>query len=297
MNSYGEPTYWDERYENSRREHGQNHSFDFYVKPEKIIELIELHIGKERGARILVLGCGNSKLSEFIFNKGYKSVTSLDISAIVISYMINRYKQNEGMEFLVGDATQLSMFPDRYFDAIVEKGCIDAIFCSYNGIDNALQAYSEQHRCLKPSGKLLSISYGNQETRVAHMRLNKWDVEITPIPYSHGVAMFIATKWPEATKKGKLKALLKYGGAMGKITSKVERVKQVETRHSDQSRHGEKCGKLGLQGYRLPSAKEEEMLLLDPEARFDFDDVKVRRREQVIISALIRDSDEIPAAM
>ena len=74
-NSYGEPTYWDERYENSRREHGQNHSFDFYVKPERIIELVELHIGKDRGARVLVLGCGNSKLSEAIADKGYKSVS------------------------------------------------------------------------------------------------------------------------------------------------------------------------------------------------------------------------------
>ena len=75
VNSYGEPTYWDERYENSRREHGQNHSFDFYVKPERIIELVELHIGKDRGARVLVLGCGNSKLSEAIADKGYKSVS------------------------------------------------------------------------------------------------------------------------------------------------------------------------------------------------------------------------------
>lgn len=63
---YGEPTYWDERYENYRREHGQNFSFDWYVEPKRIAPVLEMHIGTEsdRGRKILVLGCGNSKLSE-----------------------------------------------------------------------------------------------------------------------------------------------------------------------------------------------------------------------------------------
>ena len=51
----------------------------------------------------------------------------------------------------------------------------------------------------------MSFSYGSQETRAAHMRLNKWDVELTSIPYSHGVVLFIATKWKEVSAKQKLK--------------------------------------------------------------------------------------------
>jgi len=160
------------------------------------------------------------------------------------------------------------MFPPKYFDAVVEKGCVDAIFCSYNGIDNALEAYKEAHRVLKPNGKFMSVSYGSQETRLAHMKLSTWEVEITNIPYSHGMSMFIATRWPEATKKGKMKALLKYGAIMAKNTSSIEdQNKPVETRHSDQTRHGAKCGMLGLQGYRLPTATEEKALELDPNAR------------------------------
>jgi len=109
VSPYGEPTYWDERYENNRREFGQNYSFDWYCGTEKIIDLVELHVGKERGAKILVLGCGNSNLSKAIFDKGYRSITSLDISPIVVSQMIYRFRECEGMEYVVGDAMNLSM--------------------------------------------------------------------------------------------------------------------------------------------------------------------------------------------
>lgn len=69
-----------------------------------------------------------------------------------------RYKDCEGLEFLVGDAMKLDSFPDRTFDAVIEKGCLDCIFCSYNTIDNALLAYQEACRLLKPKkGKFISI--------------------------------------------------------------------------------------------------------------------------------------------
>ena len=32
VHPYGEPTYWDERYENDKREHGREYGFDWYLK-------------------------------------------------------------------------------------------------------------------------------------------------------------------------------------------------------------------------------------------------------------------------
>lgn len=72
VHPYGEPTYWDERYENFRREHGQNYSFDWYVDPKKIANVIELHVGEDRGKKILILGCGNSTLSKVLYDIGYR---------------------------------------------------------------------------------------------------------------------------------------------------------------------------------------------------------------------------------
>ncbi|GMH63619.1 hypothetical protein TrST_g280 [Triparma strigata] len=275
VHPYGEPTYWDERYENFRREHGQNYSFDWYLDPKKISTILELHIGEDRGKKILILGCGNSMMSKVLYDMGYRSIVSVDTSGVVISQMQFRYKDCEGLEFMVGDAMKLDSFPDKTFDAVVEKGCLDCIFCSYNTIDNALLAYQEAWRLLKPGkGKFISLSYGTYETRAAHMKHSKWEVEINPVAYSHGISMFVATKFPEATKKGKMKALLKYGALMGRNTSKDKWKPQESNKHSTQTRHKDKVAQLALQGIVLLTEEEEKELELDPEKGFHIEDVQ-----------------------
>ena len=47
--------------------------------------------------RILVLGCGNSKLSELIYNNGHADITNVDFSSVVIKDMKDRYRTYEGM--------------------------------------------------------------------------------------------------------------------------------------------------------------------------------------------------------
>lgn len=169
---------------------------------------------------------------------------------------------------------KLDSFPSCSFDAIIEKGCIDCIFCSYKNIDSALQAYSEACRLLKPgSGKFLSVSYGTAESRTAHMKHYKWDVEQNPVAYSHGISLFVASKWPEATKRGKMKALLKYGALMGRNTSKDKWKPAESTKHSTQTRHADKVAMLSLQGIKMLSKQEEDDLALDPEKGFHIEDV------------------------
>jgi SAM-dependent methyltransferase len=99
------------RYENYRREHGQNFSFDWYVDPKKIAPILELHIGIEndRGKKIMIFGCGNSKLSEVLYDLGYRSITSVDTSTVVVSQMQYRYKNREGMDFMVADVMKVSL--------------------------------------------------------------------------------------------------------------------------------------------------------------------------------------------
>ncbi|GMI43884.1 hypothetical protein TrCOL_g9132 [Triparma columacea] len=274
---YGEPTYWDERYENYRREHGQNFSFDWYVDPKKIAPILELHIGIEndRGKKIMIFGCGNSKLSEVLYDLGYRSITSVDTSTVVVSQMQYRYKNREGMDFMVADVMKMDMFPDRSFDIVIDKGCLDCIYCSYSSIDNAKLAYAEAWRLLKPgTGKYISISYGTTDSRMAHMRTNQWDVEVNPVPYSHGISMFLTTKFPESTKKGRLKAAMKWGAAMSRNTSKDKWKPQESTKHSTMTRHKDKVAMLALQGVKMLTAAEEKDLELDPSQGFHIEDVE-----------------------
>ena len=274
MNPYGEPTYWDERYEQGRKEHGQNYSFDWYVGPDKIANVLELHIGENRGKRILVLGCGNSRLSEVLFDLGYRNIVSVDTSAVVVSQMQFRYIDREGMEFMVGDAMKLDTFPDCSFDVIVDKGCIDCIFCSYRSIDNALLAYREACRLLTPgTGIFLSVSYGTQDMRSPHMKQFRWDVEVGPVAYSHGISLYVASKFPDATGKGKLKALLKYGSLMSSNTSKDKWKAQTNQKMSTQTKHADTVAKLALQGVTVLTPAQEAELHLDPNNAFRIEDV------------------------
>lgn len=245
-----------------------------------------------------------------MYDLGYMSITSVDTSTIVVSQMQYRYKDREGMDFMVGDAMkvsrnargarrgdrgaggirttflltaspphplpQLDMFPDCSFDFVLDKGCLDCIYCSYNSIDNAKMAYSESWRLLKPgTGKYISISYGTPDTRSAHMKTNKWDVEVTPVAYSHGISMFIATRFPESTKKGRLKAAMKYGALMGRNTSKDKwKPKQESKKHSTMTKHEDKVAQLSLQGIKMLTTEEEKDLELDPSKGFHIEDVE-----------------------
>ena len=51
---------------------------------------------------ILMVGCGNSKLSQQMFEVGYKNIVNIDISPAVIEQMKTA---SPNMEWLVMDAT------------------------------------------------------------------------------------------------------------------------------------------------------------------------------------------------
>ena len=80
--------------------------------------------------KILMVGCGNSKLSESLYDVGYKDITNIDFSPICIEQMQNKYKATyPEMHFLEMDACDMT-FENSYFDFIIDKGLIDSILCS-----------------------------------------------------------------------------------------------------------------------------------------------------------------------
>lgn len=49
------------------------------------------------GHRILVVGCGASKLSIELYEAGFTNITNIDISEVVINHNRKKYGQLEGM--------------------------------------------------------------------------------------------------------------------------------------------------------------------------------------------------------
>jgi ubiquinone/menaquinone biosynthesis C-methylase UbiE len=69
------------------------------------------------------------------------------------------------MRWTVMSATSLEL-PDANFNAVIDKGLLDAILCGDESIANAKTYCSEVSRVLKSGGVSLVITYGNPTTRM-----------------------------------------------------------------------------------------------------------------------------------
>jgi len=72
MAQYGSKIYWDNRYEKEG-----DTSFDWYQKYSGVSHIIKQLV--QPLDRVLMLGCGNSKLSEDMVDDGYHKIVNIDI--------------------------------------------------------------------------------------------------------------------------------------------------------------------------------------------------------------------------
>ena len=78
MPNYGDPTYWDARYKEQ-----SGTTFDWLEDYPALKEIIYKFCPSKQ-AHILNLGCGNSELSELMYDDGYTNYYNIDISHVVI---------------------------------------------------------------------------------------------------------------------------------------------------------------------------------------------------------------------
>jgi len=101
-------------------------------------------------ARVLIVGCGNSRLSENMFDDGFSDVTSIDYSEVVVRTMTETVTSKKpALKYVVMDARELK-FPDESFDVIIDKGTLDSVLCGEETVRNSATMLAEIHRVLKP---------------------------------------------------------------------------------------------------------------------------------------------------
>merc|ERR1712086_608643 len=94
----------------------------------------------------------------------------IDVSAVVINLMSERYASREEMEFTVMNATNMEYLPDNCFNLIVDKGLLDAQLCGVNNFNNVSMMVNEMYRVLKPGGAYICVSYGVPATRMGYLQ-------------------------------------------------------------------------------------------------------------------------------
>ena len=77
--SYGDAKYWDERYTLQ----GPMESFDWLESYYTLKDILQNYMISKK-IKILVVGCGNAEFSADLYDNGYKNITNVDFSKVVI---------------------------------------------------------------------------------------------------------------------------------------------------------------------------------------------------------------------
>lgn len=162
MPNYGDPEYWEKRYAEQ-----EGSTFDWLEDYEALESIIKTLVAPE--GRILILGCGNARLSEELYDDGFPNIDNIDISTVVIRQMSERNSQREGMKWSVMDVMDLA-YPADTYDLAIDKSTIDALLCGDDSFLNVARMTRQVQRVLKPDGYYMAISYGGPEQRLEHFK-------------------------------------------------------------------------------------------------------------------------------
>ena len=160
--------YWDSFF--SKR----SKSFEWYGEYTDLCHVLHKYL--KASSRILMVGCGNSRLSEDLYDAGFQSVENIDISDVVIRQMSARNKEKRPlMKYVKMDLLHLT-YDNAVFDCILDKGTLDAIFSNTDDktVQSVDQMFTEIERVLKVSGRYICISLA--QDHILKKLLNKYEL-------------------------------------------------------------------------------------------------------------------------
>ena len=135
MPNYGDPKYWDKRYSENA-----GSVFDWLEEYHSLKSLLSELLTPE--SKVLILGCGNAKFSEDLYDDGFENIYNIDISSVVIETMSDRNRTRSNMKYEVMDVCDIK-YPNGFFDVAIDKSTIDALLCGDNAYINVAKMMKE----------------------------------------------------------------------------------------------------------------------------------------------------------
>ena len=168
--------YWESRYASDPKG-----AYDWLLPYSSLRSILLPRIQNRHDAEILMLGCGNSRLSEELYKEGFRNVTNMDFSPIVVDQMSMRYSVFSEMDFLVKDVCE--PYDSDVYDLIIDKGTFDCILTGENSFQRAGFLLQNACRGLKGGGSYCMVSHGMPDTRIGYLKSKAlpWAIEHTKV--------------------------------------------------------------------------------------------------------------------
>ncbi|KAK2191373.1 hypothetical protein NP493_53g06012 [Ridgeia piscesae] len=186
---YKDKTYWNKRYTTEE-------SYDWFAKYSAFRCHILTTVKKDD--RILMLGCGNSSLSEEMYADGFTKITNIDYSPAVIENMRERCCKLSHMDWQVMDITDLQ-FDNGTFEVVIEKGTLDAMLVSENdpwnisaeGEEMINKILGQVSSVLRPGGRFISITFAQPHFRKPLYAQRRWHWSLETRTFGDGFEYFV----------------------------------------------------------------------------------------------------------
>jgi arsenite methyltransferase len=104
-------------------------------------------LGIDRGDRVLDIGCGTGRLAAFAVEHVGAQARIVGVDPAPPRIEVAQERRDPRLEFRIGQAQDLSQFPDATFDVAYMNSVL-------NWIDDRPKALGEAYRVLKPRGRL-----------------------------------------------------------------------------------------------------------------------------------------------
>ncbi|XP_038614395.1 eEF1A lysine and N-terminal methyltransferase [Tachyglossus aculeatus] len=173
---FGCAAYWEKFF----RQRGPA-AFEWYGSYGQLAALLHKYL--RPSDRVLVVGCGNSELSEQLYDVGFQDIVNIDISEVVIEQMKERNAgRRPRMSFLRMDVTRLE-FPDGHFQVVLDKGTLDAVLTDEEEatLERVDRMLAEVGRVLRVGGRYLCFSLAQAHVlkkAVGHFAHEGWMVRV-----------------------------------------------------------------------------------------------------------------------
>jgi ubiquinone/menaquinone biosynthesis C-methylase UbiE len=156
--------------------------YDWYQNWDVMRPYVKKYLKDTKDNVILNTGCGNSDIGEKMWEEDIGKIINIDYSESAIRYMQERFNSIfsdckspplENISYLHMDARKM-LFEDEKFDLILDKGTMDAVLLSDNGISPAIELARECYRVLKKGGHLIVVSHSTPQERDPILKEFSW---------------------------------------------------------------------------------------------------------------------------